>query len=94
MAPTVLWELGAEVIPLAVSPDGSRVVSLEGRTLYVRELPSLRRVRATKLGPGWNQGAVGFLADGREVVFTTYPCTEGACTGPKKSRSCAAPRLR
>ena len=25
MAPTVLWELGAEVIPIAVEPDGTNI---------------------------------------------------------------------
>lgn len=82
---------GGRPSAVAVSRDGIRVVSLElmkeERVLIVRELPSLKRVRYSALGKGPHDGEVGFLADGREVFFGSYPCTETECTG-KRDRTC------
>ncbi len=47
----------------------------------MRELPSLRRVRSTSLGPGPGEGPVGFLPDGRELVFASTDCVEEPCPG-------------
>src|SRR5262249_42523928 len=81
---------------VALSADGARVVSFEEtdkgeRLLIVRDLPSLKRVRATSLGKGPAARAVGFLADGREAVLAGHPCVMEAC-GPGSDRSCRRPR--
>lgn len=87
---SVVRDPGGRPSHVALSPDGARIVSLEGRSLYVREVPSLRRVRVTELGPGPSGGTVGFLADGREAVFASYPCVPGVCRGTKSTQSCDA----
>lgn len=92
---------GGRPAAIAVSPDGARVVSLETqgreRLLIVRELPSLRRVRSTSLGPGPGEGPVGFLPDGRELVFASTDCVEEPCPGVSepscRTRRCADPSL-
>lgn len=89
---------------LAVSADGARVVSLEtagltgDRALVVRELPSLRELRKTPLGPGPSlDPALGFLPDGREIVLGAVGCTIEDCTDPAEKKrnpqaSCSRPR--
>jgi len=46
VAPTVLWELGAEVIPLSVSPDGLNINRECGTTAIEATQRSVREMRA------------------------------------------------
>jgi DNA-binding beta-propeller fold protein YncE len=90
--PTPVSDPGGSPEGVAVSPDATRVVSLElennVKRLVVRKLPSLERVRVTPLGPGLHEtGVVGFLADGREVVSTSYPCVIEACSDAVKKET-------
>jgi phosphoglucosamine mutase len=48
-APEVLWELGAEVIALGVSPDGHNINDGVGSTARARRRARIRDVR----GPMW-----------------------------------------
>lgn len=77
---------GGQVQAAAASPDFSRLVTLESadaagkRALVVRALPSLQELTRTPLGIGpSHEDTVGFLADGRAVALTGYPCIEERC---------------
>jgi hypothetical protein len=76
---------------VAVSPDHTRVVSLEEGTVFVRELPSLREIERTSLGSEHNpDAALGFLSDGRPIALVTTNCAMENCIGPggKKLHGC------
>jgi hypothetical protein len=93
---------GGKLEALVVSPDRARVLSLEtdglhsDRSLILRELPSLKELRKTSLGPGPAlDPALGFLPDGRELFLGAVGCTIEDCTTPadrKAGRACSHPR--
>ncbi|MFT3764869.1 MAG: hypothetical protein QM820_05030 [Minicystis sp.] len=93
-------DAGGRPEAIVVAPDGSRVVSLERmrktdeRHVVVRALPSLARVRDVSLGKGPGGTALGILADGREVMFGSYPCVEVnvACPNDPNDLSCRMPK--
>ncbi len=61
-----------QVFGLALSADGARVATLEGKAVVVRRLPDLGEEWRAEAGEEWDweQPAVGFLADGRVVALT------------------------
>lgn len=93
---------GGSIHGLAFSPDRARVLSLEtdrlngDRSLILRELPSLKELRRTSLGPGPTVDPVlGFLPDGRELFLGAVGCTIEDCTtaaDKKQNRGCSRPR--
>ena len=84
-----LARVAGAIVTAATSADGSRVVSLEkgpqgARLVIVRELPSLKEIRRTSIGPGPTVDVmVGFLGDGREIALARRDCVPEDCTDPE-----------
>lgn len=75
---------GGDTETAVLSPNRTEIASFEGSmevgALVVREFPSLRTVRSTPVPRIASPTLVGWLADGREIVFGSQaPCGARGC---------------